>query len=297
MIIYLDQNKWIELAKIFHGKDKSERAKSIHRDIKASLDCGYIYSLSEIHYMEFARISDRGRRSRLGQAMWEYSGGQTLISAREIVECEIEIGLQDYIPRIKPRKINLIGRGIAHAFGEKVTTILPEYFDSIIEESMLTGFDELNIEPLSYVSDKYRLNFKGHLESLQKTKKEISKSKWDDWLHALALMDILEPINDVLIKNDLDPTSLVSMIAQNGKNIISKMPTRVLDVHLHHQVLKNSQYKPKKSDLEDWAGLGVAACYCDVVVCEKHFANLVNRDGYTTHARVETDLANIFKVL
>jgi len=295
LIVYLDQNKWIELAKIFHGKDKSERAKSIQRKIKASLDAGYIYPLSEIHYMEFARISNNDRRARLGQAMWEYSRGRTLISAREIVEREIEIGLQDYISEIKPRNIKLIGHGIAHAFGESAEAILPEWFNSKIEESMLTGFKELNIEPLSHVSDKHRLNFKRHLESLQQTKKEISKSKWDDWLHAITLMDILGPINDVLIKNNLDPTSLVTLIAQNGRDIISKMPTRVLDINLHRQVIKNSQYNPKKNDLEDWAGLGVAACYCDIVVCEKHFANLVNRDGHPTHARIETDLINIFK--
>jgi len=78
LIVYLDQNKWIELAKIFHGKDKSERAKSIQKEIEASLECGYIYPLSEVHYMEFARIRNNERRSRLGKVMWEYSKGQTL---------------------------------------------------------------------------------------------------------------------------------------------------------------------------------------------------------------------------
>jgi len=293
LIVYLDQNKWIELAKIFHGKDNSERGKSIRRDIEASIDCGYIYPLSEVHYMEFSRISNDSRRSRLGQAMWEYSGGRTLVSGREIVEREVEIGLQDNIPGITPRSINLIGNGIAHAFGEKVRPILPEWFYSKIDEYMLTGFKEFNLEPISHVSDKYRANFKSHLESLQRTKKEIRKSKWDDWLHAISLIDILDPINAVLTKNGLDPMKLTSLIAQNSKSIISKMPTRVLDIHLHHQVLKNSQYSPKASDLEDWAGLGVATCYCDIVVCEKHFANLVGRDGYLAHARIETDLRNI----
>lgn len=262
--------------------------------IEASLGCGYVYPLSAVHYMEFARISNRERRSRLGQAMWEYSRGRTLISGREIVEREIEIGLQDLIPAVIPRNINLIGHGIAHAFGEKVKSILPDWFNSKVEESMLTGFDELNIDPISHISDEHRLKFKHHLELLQKNKKELSKSKWDDWLHAITMVDILEPLNAVLLKNNLSPMSLTSYIAQNGRSMMSKMPTRVLDIHLHHQVLKNSQYKPKVSDLEDWAGLGIAACYCDVVVCEKHFANMVSRDGFSTHARVETDLLNIF---
>lgn len=63
---------------------------------------------------------------------------------------------------------------------------------------------------------------------------------------------------------------------------------------MHRQVLKNEQYKPKQSDLEDWGGIGVASCYCDVVVCEKHFANLLQRDGYKPKARIETKLDNVF---
>ncbi len=295
MIVYLDQNKWIELAKIFHGKDKSERAKSIRRDIEASIECGYVYPLSEVHYMEFARISNAARRSRLGQAMHRFSQGKTLASSREIIEREVEISLQEYIPEIRPRKLELIGDGIAHAFGEKVQSVLPEWFDSKVDEFMLTGFDELNMEPIFHVTDKHRLNFKNHLEKLQRTKTELKKSKWNDWLHALSLADILNPFNDILIKNNLDPMSYTSVIGANGYNIVSKMPTRVLDIHLHHQVLKNSQYSPKVSDLEDWTGLGVASCYCDVVVCEKHFANLINRDGYSPHARIETDLKNVFQ--
>ena len=294
MIVYLDQNKWIELAKIFHGKDKSERAISIQRDLEASIEHGYIYPLSAIHYMEFARIRNNERRTRLGQVMWKYSGGRSLISARELVEYEIEVGLQDYIPEITPRNFNLIGNGISHAFGEKVKRILPEWFNIKIEEAILTGFKELNIDPISFVSEDHRLKFKKHLEALQQTKKELNKSKWDDWLHAITLADILEPLHAVLIKNNLNPMSLTSFIAQNGRNIVAKMPTRVLDIHLHHQVLKNPQYKPKVTDLEDWAGLGAAACYCDIVVCEKHFADLISRDGFSTHARIETDLLNIF---
>lgn len=295
MIVYLDQNKWIELARIFHGKDKSDNAKSILRDIEKSLACGYVYPLSSCHYIEFARIRNPGKRSRLGQVMWRYSGGRTLISLREIVEHEIEVGLQSYLPEIKPRKINLIGFGIAHAFGEKLETLLPEWFNSEIEKMLLTGARELELDSIQGISNKHRLIFKNHLETVQKTKREISRSKWVDWLHAITLIDILEPFNDVLLQHNLDPMSLSSIIAQNGKDMISRMPSRAMDIHLHHQVLKNHQYKPKVNDLEDWAGLGVAACYCDVVVCEKHFANMIIRDGFSVHARVETNLANIFK--
>jgi hypothetical protein len=76
---------------------------------------------------------------------------------------------------------------------------------------------------------------------------------------------------------------------------MASVPTRKLDIHLHRQVLKNPQYNAKKGDLEDWAGLGTAVCYADVVVCENHFADMVRRDGFMTPARVETDLLAVFR--
>ena len=295
MIVYLDQNKWIELAKIYHGKDKSDRAITIRSKIDTSINYGYTFPLSAAHYMEFARISDCGRRSRLGEVMWKYSGGITLVSSKEIVEREVEIGLQEHITGIVPRELNLIGKGIAHAFGEELDTRFPSWLNDVVDEAMLTGVNVLNIEPISYMSNEHRKIFKAHLDSLQEMKKKLDKSKWDDWLHALSIKDILRPIYDVLNAHNIKPMDIVPLLATQGKNIVSKMPTQVLDVHLHHQVLKNSQYKAKLNDLEDWAGLGVAVCYCDIVVCERHFADMLRRDGYSAHARVETDLANIFE--
>ena len=39
------------------------------------------------------------------------------------------------------------------------------------------------------------------------------------------------------------------------------------------------------------------SCYCDVVICEKHFADMLKRDQYVSNARIETKLDNVFKEL
>jgi hypothetical protein len=39
----------------------------------------------------------------------------------------------------------------------------------------------------------------------------------------------------------------------------------------------------------------VASCYCDVLVCEKHMANMLRRNGFVTKARVEINLENALK--
>lgn len=280
---------------MFHGKDKTDRAKHTLQCVEKSLLSGCIYPLSEVHYMEFARIRDPARRARLGQAMHYFSKGKSLVSIREVVEYEIESVLIDFIPDIKPGKLDLVGSGVCHAFGEVAHQILPKWLDSKVDEILLTGSEGLGIDPVFHRSEEYRKRFKNHLEALQGNKNKIGKEKWDDWLCALALVGVSEAINDVLVKNNLNPMDYVSVIAECGRSLVSRMPTRVLDVHLHWQVLKNPQYSPKISDLEDWAGLGVASCYCDLVVCEKHFADLLCRDGYAPNAKMETNLGSLFE--
>jgi hypothetical protein len=75
------------------------------------------------------------------------------------------------------------------------------------------------------------------------------------------------------------------------------MPSRKIEVHLHRQILKNPTLQPKDTDLEDWSGLGPATAHCDVVVCEKHFASLLRRDGFSPNARVITDVRKLPETL
>jgi len=294
MIVYLDQNKWIEIARIIHGIDTSERAIALLQEINVALNEGYIFPLSAIHIMEFSRIKNTGRRSRLGEVMWKLSQGYTLAPQSEIVCWEIEIALFEMGFNIKPRKLNLIGHGISHAFGEEIDSSIESLFGDKINEAMLTGNKALNIDPLQFLSQEHRKNFSNHLNSLKTQKHKLAKSKWENWLYAISTKDIIQPLYEVMCKHKIPNTMLNNWGENEFKEFINRIPTRKLDTHLHRQVLKNDQYKPKISDLEDWAGLGLAMCYCDLVICENHFTDLASRGHYKTKARVETNIYDIF---
>lgn len=297
MIIYLDQNKWIELARIINGIDKSERAAALVQEINIALSVGYIFPLSAIHIMEFSRIKDAGRRSRLGKVMWQFSQGFTLAPQREIVSREIEVAFSQMGFNVNPRELKLIGRGIPHAFAEKNENPIIAAFADEVDEAMLTGNKELDIDPVQFSSQKHRENFSNHLISLNTQKHELPKSLWENWLYAIAMKDIAQPLYEVMCKHSI-PNSMLSDWGENEfKEFLNRIPTRKLDIHLHRQVLKNPQYKSKLSDLEDWAGLGIAMCYCDLVICENHFADLVSRDNNKTKARVTTSIYELFPIL
>ncbi|XQE67387.1 hypothetical protein ACOAPY_01975 [Pseudomonas sp. P3C3] len=297
MIVYLDQNKWIELAKIIHGKNSSPGAQSFIKEVRAAVQSGLILPLSAIHYLEFASISNPGRRERLGEVMWDLSQGKTLVSYRDIVRRELEIGLSTVFPKIKPRQINLIGKGIVHAFGKHFDYLLPEVLDELFEKAIFTGLPGLGVEPIKHPQTGQRGVFLSHLNSLHEKSGLLEKGMLDNWLHAMAIIDIKDPLIEILNSHKISQAEFENLTADDYKKILAAMPTRQLDMHLHRQVIKNKMYKAKPSDLEDWAGVGVASCYCDVVICEKHFADMLRRDKYSPRARIETDLYKMFTLL
>lgn len=251
-----------------------------------------------MHYMETARISNVARRARLGSVMWKYSKGNTLAPYPSVVRYEVEIALSNRFPEVKPsRNLELLGHGISHAFGENRTSNFPPEIEEEIERSMLTGNPRLNVDPLSFKNSAQRESFCAHLGSLNKTKEELPRSKWENWLYAMALADIRNPLAEVMYRHNIDESDFENLGETQLKAIVDEMPTRHLDLHLHKQVLKNPSYNSKITDLEDWAGVGIASCYCDVVVCEKHMDDMIQRDHFSVKARIETNLANIFQTI
>lgn len=295
MLIYLDQNKWIEIAKMAHGKDKSSRAARVLHDFEAARDNGQAtFPLSSFHYVETSRISNVDRKVRLGAVMWHFSKGATILCYQAIVRHELEVALAKRLPQVSPSNIAVIGRGHSHAFCTPPTPGVLGLLEEEVERAMLMGNVMLGVEPLASYSATHRENFRKHLSTLHARYNDIPIELRDNWLYAMSMVDILNPINDVTAKHGLSRADLDALGEEGWKQVVDDMPTRRVDMHLHRQVLRNPNYVARQTDLEDWGGLALASCYCDVVVCEKHMANMLRRDGFTTRARVEINLENTF---
>src|SRR5512138_3757012 len=112
MLIYLDQNKWIEIARMLHAKDKSERAGKVLPAFDAACASGQAtLPLSSFHYIETSRISNVDRKVRLGTAMWRFSRGATILGCQAVVRHELEVALAKHLPQVRPGTITILGRG------------------------------------------------------------------------------------------------------------------------------------------------------------------------------------------
>lgn len=282
---------WIKLAQVHHGKNRDKDAVRALKNIsKAIREEKVILPLSAIHYMETARISNAGRKLRLGNVMWSLSKGHTLASYRNIIVNECEIALSRYFDNVNIRPFKLLGKGIEHAFGEVFLRKYSREIEALIERSFLTGESPDGGKGPEYHRVKYKEQFCQHLRELPMLKKELPRNKWDDALYALAMADIVEPLKEVMINSNVSPDQFGKLEKGELRSLVDAMPSRSVDVHLHRQILKNPKLSPKSGDLEDWAGLGVAVQYCDLVIGEKHFLNLVQRDKFRTKANVSTSI-------
>ena len=251
--------------------------------------------LSSFHYIETSRISNVDRKIRVGEAMWHFSRGETLIGYQAIGRHELEVGLSKQFVQIKPGTINILGSGHAHAFCSTPLQGVLALFEEEVEKSILMGNEMLGIQPPASYSVTFRQNFQQHLSTLHARYNKVPKEIRENWLYTMSTIDILNPLNDVILKHCVPKEAIDRLGEQRLKQVINDMPTRRVDLHLHKQVLRNPNYVARISDLEDWGGLAVASCYCNVVVCEKHMADMLHRDGFNTHARIETNIENTFE--
>jgi hypothetical protein len=177
MIIYLDQNKWIELARMVNRLDNSDRAKRVVSGFDAAIERDVKIPLSSVHYIETARISRADRKSRLGNVMFDYSKGTTFTDYPTIVKHELEVALAKHFPQITPGDLILVGRGVSHAFGASPLKNISKNFEEQFERMILVGEANLNIEPPSFRNNIHQEQFKNHLATIRTRKNDLPKKK------------------------------------------------------------------------------------------------------------------------
>lgn len=277
-----------------HGKDASPDATRVLRDFAAIDGKSVIAPLSQCHYIETARVVNIGRRQRLGAVLWAYSKGVTFANHRAIVRHELSHALAKHISGVRLIPLQLLGYGAAHVFELPPWSPAAARFQHVIEPSFFTGNTALGMEPPMFPRSPGRQAFREFLSTLPARKTELPKNQWDDLLHAIVLADIIDPITECFIENSLPADTMSQLGKDNLTAIVEDMPSRRVDLHLLREVFRNDRYKPRETDLEDWAGVGTASCYCDVVVCEKHMADMLQRNHFASRARIVTRLRDVF---
>lgn len=271
--------------------------------------------LSAIHYLESHRHADPNRRRRLGECMIAISAGYTIATWEAILTHEISRVLHSIDQRVSIIPLDYVGRGMRHAFGKDLPPfVLPEAFreaiprhtqqlyeaqvEAALEKAALTGVSEFQEMPAPTLPhSNHNVEFRNKLDELTKRLEELPKNKREDFLYAASFLDVVSVIESVLLGQGFPVLDLGRIDMAYVRGFVDALPSRRADLHVTKQSTKNAQLKAKLSDLDDFASISPAVAYCDVVVCEKHFADLLRRDGFKTRAIVLTNLEDVADAL
>lgn len=296
LTIYLDQNKWIDLARAETGHPRGEPFLEIMAVLKNAVDDGRAqFPLSVAHYYETSKQRNGKKRMELATTMVRLAGTLRIAPPHTIVPWEIQralvevFGLPLEVPTLK-----LFGDGVAHAFSAPTLRYLapiewhanplslewqeklqrragPAYETMILASVTAEGMPDemrLSMNDLKNLTDD---RFVQGQEQVATAVKRHGRNRLEDIMLATAYTDIRRPIAEASYSLGLQP----EQIGDNWRQILETIPSRWVEMKLRHQRQANTQKTWQGNDLNDVTALAIAVPYCDWVVTEKSWASML----------------------
>ncbi len=296
LTVYLDQNKWIDLARANAGHPMGEAFVDTLVLLKQAVADGRArFPLSAAHYYETGKQHDRNRRIGLSTTMARLAGQLRIAPPHAIVPWEIRQALNTVFDlKVSIPDLELFGTGVAHAFARPDLRYtapvqwqdgLPPGLVKALEVRCAAEFEALVLGDVMPQGGpeiaRLRLHDHKNLTDDRFVQGQVAVAGWigelgrhrlKDVMLATAFVDISEPLT--LAATELGITA--HQLADNAEAIIDEIPSRWTEMKLRHQRQANPEKSWEGNDLNDVTSLAVAVPYCDVVVTEKSWASLIN---------------------
>jgi hypothetical protein len=313
-VTYLDQNHWIKLSQAAYGRGDCPETAAVLKALRQARASGRAcFPLSWGHYLETTKRRDTDQRLRLATIMLELSGGTTIASPDVIFRHEIEVALERCFPdRVVPGPFELLGRGAAHAAGDKSFDIpmkwppgadaMPAPLRAVVEGSLRAAAELTFLSGVSQVRDPLEWGpvttltaerqHKASLDQWRGAASRYSPDELEREIYATNLSDIESLLQEALARHQISFAEFAQLGEPRRRAFLDDMPWQRAEIHLKRQWAKNAHLQPRDSDLIDWSLLSLAVSYCEIVVTEKQTANLFSR-GFNTRATVITQLSQL----
>src|SRR5262249_30298841 len=121
--LYLDQNKWIDLARAHYGKNGGQQFEDALRAVREAESAGtLLVPFSVINALEAMTPRDTERRERLARFMVELSGNITILPEFAVRPTEIRNLLRRTFDRGHEVSVrsSVLARGLFNAFGKQI---------------------------------------------------------------------------------------------------------------------------------------------------------------------------------
>ncbi|MBX3037385.1 MAG: hypothetical protein KF758_10805 [Anaerolineales bacterium] len=295
LIVYLDQNKWIDLAKAQVGRADGQKYQAVLEKITEVVDQGKaIFPLSWIHFVETRKKHNLKKRKELAKVMAEISQGIAIVPKSKIMNWELERAIAMAFGETPSPMPSVFGYGMSMIFGRNFiekemnsqlhlkTPYLVDRAKSVLSDkeatvSFLVGDDEdLNSKVVNGLRD---IN-EPFVAKMEKSRKQDKRDNDDfqERLYLAVLTKELQPKLIALLGNHGKTVSdFFSLGLDNVRKFFHDVPTLDIEIGLALSLNKHWDRKLKVNDTSDIAFACISIPYCDVVVTEVFLRTLVMR--------------------
>ena len=307
-IIYLDQNKWIDLSRAYYGMAEGKKFQGILSKVQSAVSSkNAIFPLSFQHYFETNKSSNLEQRRRLARVMAEISQGICISPQERMMQWELERSLGKLFNEPIPELPSALGYGFPCALGISIEVSkdqLDETRDKIASpETTFNLLIEDNNDEFNVWTQEFEASHKdlaGKLEEFRKEVKYLDKlSRKRAYVVYLATA-LHEEITEVLRYFNKTPQELFLLDAEVLDSFWEDVPTLHIEIELN--MSRNEQWRDRKiqpNDVTDISFLSTAIPYCDVLVVEKPFHNLIKQNKLDEKYKTQVfkDLNDLEKIL
>jgi hypothetical protein len=289
--LYLDQNKWITLARAVNGIGDSHLAPVAELLQRAVLSGKAIVPLSNIHILETSAPRDQARRKRLAETMVQLSANWV----------------------IRPYHVMQLGevrKAIAAKLG-LVGDLFPSGRPYAVCKGILRALDDFTIEgpdAAEVEAHIQSLEFTLNLLAGEETRAAFANLRTQEIEDAQRLTDSRKAATSALGKNELLQLDVRNLITDEefGRDIklslkqlgcplstmnphlasfrqhlefIRAVPTANVYLTLVQERFNDLDRRTDRNDFKDIGFLRVAVPYANIVVAERYWSAVCNRSG------------------
>ncbi len=318
--VYLDQNKWIDLARAANGNPLGERFQTVGTVIAAAVERGHAsFPLSGGHFIETWKKRRAVQRHDLASTMATVSRNHAIASPHLLLPAELDRAFQRRFGRpAVPLPLQPFGTSVEHITGihngppvpqamrEAVLTTNPglgerELADAIdqlllagpAQDMPIAGIPLPPIEPAENFASGENEQVRRFIE--YRADKDLRRRA----VAARELLGIREALEAAMGRASIWWEDIFALEAQGTTDLMLDLPSRAAALELMWRQHDNMQTTWKPNDMNDIGYLSTAVAYCDVVVTERKWAAMLNQHGLANRfdTTVISDLTDLTEVL
>ncbi|GAB6181778.1 hypothetical protein JCM14036_30970 [Desulfotomaculum defluvii] len=302
-VIYLDQNKWIELAKAILNKPGSERFEDVKNKILEKVkNEEWVFPLSIIHHIETMSRLDTRSRIELAKVMGEISCNYSILpyiyidkaefqnSLRKVYDLEPVDFKNEVISKDFVKAVGLDGKSlIISGVDDPMMKEEMERFARRILDSHNMFYEFMQLTPIIELVTSLQRDNDFYVAEYEKMRSHYIKIPKEHRYSMFIVNNYIEGYKKELLefhiamhrigipKEKMFPEKLFAT-KESTLDFLESIPSFAIQIRLTYEIINNVSRNFDKNDFKDIAFLSTAVPYCDVVITERLWVDLIKRN-------------------